>query len=181
MFTKPTSLSTKAAALAAAATLTAGMIAGAANAGQATERPDREEQKASMLKPSPEELDRIAKRANWEQRDLADHLDAEGIEYTIEREGRFLIVAPVDWKDPEVQEVMNDFYWERYPLTQQQIRRANRETRAMVDYLARHGVEVEVTRDEHGILLPDIDLEDREAMRLLRDFVEEEYGVSNAG
>ena len=107
--------------------------------------------------PTPqEEIDQI----NAENDELVAYLRAHGIEVTVSTDRHGIESAEWNYDDPAAQIAVEDYYWEKYPIPQEQIDEMNAETQALVDFLVSKGFTASVTVDRHGIATPNFEYTD---------------------
>jgi hypothetical protein len=106
---------------------------------------------------------------NAEQDELAAYLDARGIAYEVITDGEYRYVE-IDWDDPAAAGAVDDFYWEKYPMSQEDIDAINADTDAFVAFLQDRGIAVTVTTDAHGLTFAEFDWEDPAAVAAAEEF-----------
>lgn len=124
--------------------------------------------------------------SNAEATDLAAYLAAQSIEHTLTTDEDGWMWVDYNWDDQATSDAVDDFYWERYPWTPEEIDANNAEEAKLVAYLAARGIDATLTADRHGIQYAEY-ADEKAIWELVDDFyweldpwTEEEIAAHNA-
>jgi hypothetical protein len=115
---------------------------------------------------SQEDIDAI----NADTDALVAFLQERGLAVTVTTDAHGLRFAEYDWEDPAIAAAVDEFYWQLYPMSQEDIDAINAETDAFVAFLQERGIAVTVTTDAHGLTFAEFDWEDPAAMAAAEEF-----------
>lgn len=107
---------------------------------------------------------------------LAAYLRDHGIAVTSSTDRHGFHITDWNYDDPAAETVVEDFYWEQYPTSPEEIAAINAEAEGEVAYLTANGFAASIETDRHGIESSVYDYEDEAIWNALDAYWSTVYG-----
>ncbi|MCU1400012.1 MAG: hypothetical protein JWN62_3121 [Acidimicrobiales bacterium] len=114
---------------------------------------------------------------NAETDSLVSYFQAHGVDVTVTTDRHGYRDAEWNYDDANAESVYEDYEWDQYPTSPEDIASMNADTEAENAYLVAHGFTATITTDKHGIETDVYDENDDAVWTALDDYWSTQYGV----
>lgn len=103
--------------------------------------------------------------------ELAEYLVSQGFDAKVVTDETGISEVKTDEKNPAILEAIDEFWWNKYPMTQEEINTVNAEQQKLADHLTSLGFTVTLEANRHGVKHVDTDWSNPEIQKAAEEFM----------
>lgn len=112
----------------------------------------------------------VAKQAKADAEEMKKYLASRGFDVEVVVNEFNTVEVPAADENDKILDAVDDFWWQKYPMSEAEIEAANAEEQRLADHLTARGFTITVETDRHGLKMVNGDWDDPKLEEAINEF-----------